>query len=343
MNDIFSRISHLHDKGQDMVLVTIIEEAGSSPRGTGSQMLISPEGQICGTIGGGAVEKRSEEYALQLLKEKRSAVRKYELRSGVEQDIGMECGGDVTVFFQYIDHDDNGWMGLADELTSKIGRKEAGWLVLNMDGTLPALFNDDGSVAYAAEDKMVECRFGDGATLADGTFSMPLPVGERVLLCGGGHVAKALAPVLHSVGFRICVMDEREEFVTAERFPMAERRIAGDFSRLDEYFNINSNDYVVVMTNGHVHDYEVEERVLRHETAYVGVIGSASKTASVNERLRAAGIEEEMISFVHTPIGLNIKSVTPEEIAVSIAAEMILVRGERRERFGKLSNACPMR
>lgn len=343
MNTIFSRIKDLHAEAQDLVLVTIIDEEGSSPRGTGSQMLVGPNGQICGTIGGGAVEKRSEEYAMQLLGEKKSATRKFELRSGVEQDIGMECGGDVTAFFQFVNHEDAEWAELAQALVDRIDAKEKGWLVLNLDGALPVLVNADKGIAYPAEAEAPDCALGDGAKLSNNLFSMPLPVGERVILCGGGHVAKALAPVLHSVGFRILVMDDRAEFVTEERFPMAEKRLSGDFSKLNEVFELSSDDYVVIMTNGHRHDFEAEEQALRCETAYVGVIGSASKTASVNERLRAAGVSEEKISSVHTPIGLNIKAATPEEIAISITAEMVLVRAEHRERFGKLSNSCPMR
>ena len=96
------------------------------------------------------------------------------------------------------------------------------------------------------------------------------------------------------------------------------------------------------MTNGHVHDYEVEEQILRKKSAYVGVIGSRSKTASVNKRLRQACVPEEMIQKVHTPIGLSIKAVTPSEIAVSIAAEMILVRAEASEKSGELTGSCPM-
>ncbi|MBQ0040495.1 MAG: xanthine dehydrogenase accessory protein XdhC [Clostridiales bacterium] len=321
MRTVFSKIPYLMEKNIDLMLVTIVEQAGSSPRGNGSQMLVCPEGQLCGTIGGGSVEKTAEQYAIKLIAEKKSELHLYELRKGVNEDIGMECGGDVKVLFQYIDSSDARWLELARQITTRIADKQAGWLVLHLDGSMPSLENERPE--------------------GDGIFAMSLAIGERVLLCGGGHVAKALAPVLASVGFRIWVMDIREEFVTEERFPMAERRIVGDYSKLNDYIDISEDDYVVVMTNGHAHDFDVEEQVLRTETAYVGVIGSAKKTASVNERLRAAGIDEETISGVHTPIGLNIKAVTPEEIAISITAEMVLVRAERRD-SGEESKACPM-
>ena len=110
-----------------------------------------------------------------------------------------------------------------------------------------------------------------------------------------------------------------------------------------EYLNIDENEYLVVMTSGHSFDFAVERQVLMGDFAYVGVIGSRSKTASVNARLWAAGVSEEKTSLVHTPIGTAIRAVTPQEIAVSIAGEMILERAIAREGAAKQSHSCPMK
>ena len=115
-----------------------------------------------------------------------------------------------------------------------------------------------------------------------------------------------------------------------------------DLDRVTETVPIGEEDYVVVMTNGHSHDFAVQEQVLRGKYAYIGVIGSRAKTASVNARLREAGISEAAIASVHTPIGTAIKAVTPEEIAVSIAGEMICVRATRWENAGVVLHGCPM-
>ena len=122
-------------------------------------------------------------------------------------------------------------------------------------------------------------------------------------------------------------------------FPTAEEIICGDFTSIKDYLTVTEEDFVVIMTNGHMHDFHVEEQILRGPFAYVGVIGSRTKTASVNRRLREAGIPEESIAQIHTPIGAAIQAVTPAEIAVSIAGEMILCRAERR---GDKSHGCPM-
>ena len=171
---------------------------------------------------------------------------------------------------------------------------------------------------------------------------MVLPVGERALIFGAGHIAKALVPLLHTVGFRPVVFDDRPELATKESFPQADEVICGDFERIEDYVTIQPEDYVVIMTNGHEHDFQAEVQVLRRETAYVGVIGSRKKTAFVNRRLREAGIGEAAIASVHTPIGTAIKAVTPEEIAVSITGEMIMVRATAREAKGEVHHGCPM-
>ena len=135
------------------------------------------------------------------------------------------------------------------------------------------------------------------------------------------------------------VFDDRPELANTSLFPTAELVICGDFTRISDYLTVTEEDFVVIMTSGHMRDSQVEDQVLRGAFAYVGVIGSRRKTAPVNQRLREAGISEEAIALVHTPIGTPILAVTPEEIAVSIAGEMIQVRAQRR---GPTPHGCPM-
>ena len=138
-------------------------------------------------------------------------------------------------------------------------------------------------------------------------------------------------------------MDCRPEFADPARFPEAEQVLCGDYLRIADYLTLTAEDYVVVMTNGHSHDFEVQKQVLRGPLAYIGVIGSRTKTAAVNQRLRDCGIPEEVLRQVHAPIGTAIKAVTPAEIAVSIAGEMICQRATRREAAGAAGHGCPMR
>ena len=321
MNNIFQTLVYQREKRKDAVLVTIVWDDGSAPRGKGSQMLVGEDGLLSGTIGGGAVELRSIQMAQAMLGgEEIPAMKEFKLsRDG---ELGMACGGDVTVLFTPAYLADTGWDALAAEVLHRVRGRVPGWLALPLDGALPRVTDEQ-----------------DGG---EWVFSMELPVGERAVIFGAGHIARALVPLLRTVGFRPVVIDDREGFATRENFPQADETICGSFERIGEYLMLTPEDYVVIMTNGHEHDFQAEEQVLRQETAYVGVIGSRKKTAYVSQRLRDAGIPQEKIDFVHTPVGTAIKAVTPEEIAVSIAGEMICVRATRREAAGEVKHGCPM-
>lgn len=322
MRTILERLLSLLDRGEDAVLVTVVSAQGSTPRGTGSQLLAGREGLVTGTIGGGPGEAQALAVAAELLKEGRSAVRRLELRHGGELD--SVCGGEQTVLLQFIPRDSEAWKALARKAQARLEARRGGWLALAA-GKAPSLL-EEGPAGPA----------WDGERLL-----LPLPVGERVVIFGGGHCALALVPVLRSVGFRVAVFDDRPAFASKERFPEAEAVVCGAYTDLAARLELTAEDYAVVMTSGHSHDFEVEEQLLRRPLAYVGVMGSRTKTAYVNGKLREAGVSEEAIQRVHTPIGTAIKAVTPEEIAVSITGELIYERALRREAASGAAHGCP--
>ena len=321
MNTIFQTLLYQREKKRPTVLVTIVWDDGSAPRGKGSQMLVGESGLLSGTIGGGAVELRSIQLAQAMLAGEPVPVL-HEFKLNKSGELGMVCGGDVTVLLTAAPLVDTAWDTVAAEVLRRVRGRIPGYLTLPMDGSAP-------------------CVTDEPETAAD-RLSLPLPVGERALIFGAGHIARALTPLLRTVGFRPVVFDDRPGFAVPENFPQADETICGDYERIDDYLTVTPEDYVVIMTNGHEHDFQVEVQVLRKTAAYVGVIGSRKKTAFVNQRLREASIGEEAIAFVHTPVGTAIKAVTPEEIAVSITGEMICVRATRREAAGEEHHGCPM-
>lgn len=342
MKSIFTEVLYAMEKGEDTALVTIVDEGGSVPRGTGSQMLVGTKGRIVGTIGGGAVENQSKMMALRAINSKSSLSHEFLLRENETEDIGMVCGGDVTVWFQFIPANDPVWKAAAEAVLSQGEKRKGGLLVLDLESGV-SVADEDGKVLAGCEVPS-ECMNAEhnGSKIGN-RFAMPLPLGEMVYVFGGGHIARALVPLLHTVGFRVTVFDNRSEYAEAADFPQAEKVICGDYERLSDYVNISGEDYIVVMTNGHSHDFIVQEQILRQSFAYIGVIGSSRKTAAVNAKLMEAGIPKEATELVHTPIGTKIKAVTPEEIAVSIAGEMILVRATRREEIEQPGRKkCPM-
>lgn len=148
----------------------------------------------------------------------------------------------------------------------------------------------------------------------------------RLLIVGGGHVGLAIARIASIVGFSIAVLDDRQEFANTERFPMADEVLCGDVAEILDNARIDETTYVVLVSRGHL----VDELALRHTVsrgaAYVGMIGSRRRTATVLQHLRDDGVDAEGLARVHTPIGLDISAETPEEIALAILAEIVLVR-----------------
>ena len=342
MDRIFAKLLYMMEKELDTMLVTIIADRGSAPRGAGSQMLVGSEGRILGSIGGGAVEGKADAMARQLLREQRSCCHLFQLHEAAKENIGMVCGGDVQVLFQYIPGTSAAWQTLAGKLLEMTSAREPGWLALKTDGSAPSLLDGSGETVLGDPVSGQLTPEGWKPEQSQDIFCLPLPIGERAIIFGGGHCAQALAPLLHTVGFRVTVFEEREEYGCRENFPTAEHIILGDYTNIGAHLQFTSEDYIVIMTNGHSFDLEVQDQVLRGEFAYVGVIGSRKKTAAVNQKLRERGISEEAISRVHTPSGTPIKAVTPEEIGISIAGELIYTRALRREATGFLPKGCPM-
>ena len=233
MKQIFAQLFYELEKHNDAVLVSLIDDNGSAPRGAGSQMLITDFGRRCGTIGGGAVEKRSEEMAMELIEKRQSLVHTFRLHTNQTEDIGMVCGGDVTVHFQFIAKDDPAWHAAAAAVLSLYEKKECGHLVLFEDGSAPTVCDSHGNplCGGAVESAML----AKGCKRMNGLFSMPVSVGNRAILFGAGHIAQSLCPILASVDFRVTVFDSREEFAKKDLFPTAEHIICGDYEKISEY------------------------------------------------------------------------------------------------------------
>lgn len=160
-----------------------------------------------------------------------------------------------------------------------------------------------------------------------------------VYIFGGGHVSLDLTDLLYKIGFKCIVIDDREEFANKDRFPNAYKILVEDYDKIFEKINITKDDYIVILTRGHIYDYIVEKNALKTDAIYIGMIGSKNKIKNLHDKLKSEeGYNDETISRVNAPIGLQIGAETTEEIAVSIAAELILKRAtiENRRKIKKL-------
>jgi xanthine dehydrogenase accessory factor len=317
MKKLFERIYESVKNGEDVVMVSVIGESGSTPRGAGARMAVGRNGRLEGTIGGGAVEYRSTSMAAEALEQKRSYIQGFRLRPNDIADLGMICGGDLDVYFQYIEGTEEN-ASMLEEILLQLEKDEDSWLVTEIMGeegwNMKVSLEEGGLIGQ----DNVKC------------VKEPLTKAGKVCIFGGGHISQKLVPVLDSVGFRCLVIDDKPEFASEQLFPKAEKTLVADFSDFGGVVAINPSDYVVILTRGHKNDYDVLAQALRTEACYIGLVGSRTKIGKTRERLRGDGFPDDAFDRVYAPIGTEIKAETPEEIAISIAGEMIRVRAELR-------------
>ena len=344
MKSLFSKLFEELSSGRSAVLLTIIDTVGSTPRGAGSHQLILEDGSAPGTVGGGYQEHLACEAGRKALKEKKSFILPLVLHKDPVADIGVVCGGELRVFCQYFDPAVSSLMPLLARAVQCLSGQHACRLFLDLTDPAHwgmALLTDDGPV-YCGHDRYLQQFHEEPGQKSSipAIVSLPghllykeiLAYPRRVIVFGGGHVAKALVPLLTGLGFSCTVVEDRGEFVSASRFPDAAVRITADFHHLADYVPVSGDDYVCIMTRGHLGDYDAQKYALSCHPGYIGVIGSRAKLAFVRSKLLADGFPADTIDACHAPIGLPISAATPEEIAVSIAAELIAVRARREGR-----------
>lgn len=337
MRTLFKTIKQQFSEGNDLVLASIVASSGSTPRGAGSRMLVGKNGRVAGTIGGGSVEYRAELMAFDILEKKESCEHEFKLNHKDVENIGMICGGDVTVFFQYLDHNDPIIAEIADTAEKSYEERKDFWLICDLRSTAkmslynPAyglIGNADVPSSILSSISVQPCRYrSDEYDL----FSEQIGTSGTVYVFGGGHVSQKLVPILASVDFRCVVLDDRPEFIDPVLFPDAVETILCDFNHLDQFISISDADYCCVMTRGHAYDTIVQAQLLATPACYIGVIGSRAKKAAVFRKLvDEYNVKEQELERIISPVGLEIKAETPAEIAISITGQMIEVRADRK-------------
>lgn len=311
MKNLFSNLYETVKTGEPVMLVSVIGDSGSTPRGAGARMAVRTDGTSTGTIGGGAVEYRSVQLAVEAMKQKKSYIEGFNVA-----DLGMICGGDMEVYFQYIAGNHSNIFFLED-VTKQLTKNENSWLVTEI------IDESNWKMSIHAESSGELVR-EEGKKY----FIEALSKAGKVYIFGGGHISQKLVPVLDSVDFKCIVIDDKLEFANAELFPLADTTVVADFAAYSNKITAKPCDYVAILTRGHKNDYEALVQALRTEACYIGLIGSRTKLGKTKQRLLEDGFSEEDFNRVHAPIGIAIKAETPQEIAISIAGEMIRVRAE---------------
>lgn len=326
MQELIRSVVQALEAGQNAELVTVLQAHGSTPRGAGAMLAVFPDGRMVGTVGGGNVEYEAGKLAGELLASGESALRDFRFVQGDAASLGMVCGGEVTLHFQHLTAQNTQVVEALRELLAATDKNADLWLIRRLEVSDVCSFGLADRSGMHQVDGFPMGLLQNQTVFQDGWFVLPAVKAGRVYVFGGGHVSQALVPAIAAVGFRPVVYDDRPEFAKRELFPQALKTICAPFDEVGQHVSVTADDYVVVMTRGHQADYEVLAQVLRSGAKYLGCIGSRNKLALCRERLLEAGFTAKEYARVHAPIGLAIGAETPEEIAVSVAAELIAVR-----------------
>lgn len=256
--EIYGEANRLTGEGQTIALVTITAVEGSTPREIGTSMIVTPDGDIIGTIGGGTVEELTRKAAIEAIEQNEPTTKHWELEpSG---NTGMVCGGEMSVFINV------------------------------------------------------------------------LKGNKRLVIAGGGHIARPLHAMAAELGYEVHVIEDREEYAQAESFPRA-NVYRGDFDQTTLYYEegfeavgVTDNTAVAVATRSGTLDRIAAYEGLTRGAFYVGAVASETKAERIREGLRDDGIDESLVQNLHSPTGLDIGGDTPAEIALSILAEITKVR-----------------
>ena len=345
MEQVFRAASDEMTAGNAMVVATVVKTSGSTPQKPGAKLLVRADGSGVGTLGGGCVEGDIWFASSQLLKNGGPAeMRDYELNEDLAAQDGLVCGGtmyflldpirepaEADVFKGEVIAAYEGGAPVAVASLMKVpegSELEVGTkLLIRENGSTSGSLGDEKLDANAMNEarRLMAMGKNDYITAESGAeyFIEAYTTPPTLVVAGGGHVSKALSNIATTLGFRIFIIDDREEFSNADRFPEAEQTVVSDYGSAFEKLPIGTNSFIVIATRGHRYDASATAAAMRTPASYVGLLGSKRKTILIYEELFAEGFTMEEVQSVRSPIGLNISARTPEEIALSIMSEIV--------------------
>lgn len=346
MNNLWYPIHDLTNSGEPFVIATLFGKSGSAPRTDGAKMIIYADGTITGTIGGGLLEAEVRELAGQVFHTKTPLLKQFDLSAAEIAETDMICGGKCEVLLDYIPGSNPARLEVYRGVVNALNKRQAAWLVTGMglDSSEPGdisqcLAGANGSIIGSLEcspevlKQMISAASESSVYVLDNRRFLIEPVYDRdwLYIFGAGHIAKQLAILAEMADFKTVVVDDRLAYANRERFPHSDIVVVDSFEDLPAAVEIHPHSYLVIVTRGHLHDKTVLGQVLKTPSAYVGMIASRRKRRLIYDALQAEqGFAAADLARVHSPIGIEIMAETPEEIAISIIAELIKVRAERK-------------
>jgi xanthine dehydrogenase accessory factor len=342
MKAVYKEAAKLAKEKSEFVLATVVNTKGSTPQKPGATLLVRGDGSTVGTLGGGCVEGDIWFAAKEALRERTGPIFKnYYLNEDIAARDGLVCGGTMYFFIEPFS-DTSGYVDLSGEIERAYEGGPTLAVATVVNGKKLAtgarlIVREDGSTVGTLGDAAVDARATDAAVAVipmgkserfvtdnkDEVFVEGFTSPAAVVLVGGGHVNLQVAKIAEMAGFRIMVTDDRPEFASKERFPTAEALNVSPYEHCLDSFNISPNTAIVVGSRGHNFDDVALEAAVRTSASYVGLLGSKRKAILIFEALLKRGAPVERIKQVRSPVGLDLGGRSPEEIAISIMAEIV--------------------
>jgi xanthine dehydrogenase accessory factor len=331
----------------DLVLAKVIQHKGSAPREAGAWMIIYRNGNTSGSVGGGLLESRVFDSAREAFEKKRPQICKLDMTQKELISTNMICGGKVEVLVDYLKIDEF-QQNFFQEIRSAIENRDKARMITQLDfngpnglcvrhfllkasGDIIADIENSNSFNDAVRQKASALEKPQLLEIESKSYWVePLSTEKCLYIFGAGHVGRAVAPLAYLADFDTQVFDDRQEFVNRDYFPEPiGLNCIDQFSGCLEPQEIDENSYLVIVTRGHMHDRDILAQALRTQAAYIGMIGSRRKRDTIYKNLLESGFDELDLKRVYSPVGIDILAETPEEIAISIVAELIKVRAQK--------------
>ena len=297
-------------------VLTVIQNEGSSPGRKGFKMLVAEDGYIFGSVGGGVMEFSLVEEVKELLQQKEQPIfYKKQIHQGKGKDgSGMICSGEQTVVFHPFDGTQ---ITLINDILSCFKNNQQKTICFSHTG-----------VGFTSEkitgkyDAIIESD-------TNWLFKELISFKETVYIVGGGHVGLAVSQLFRQLNFHVIVFDNRENLNTFNVNTFAHQKQVIDYANIEKHIKQGNDNYVVIMTNKYTDDKLVLSKIIKHNYKFIGVLGSKAKLKTMWKVMLKEGFTQQELDAIYAPIGLHIKSQTPEEIAVSIAAEIIQIKNKK--------------
>ncbi len=345
---VWKEALNLINEGRDFCIATIVALQGSSPRHVGAKFLVRNDGSSVGTIGGGIFEAEVTAAATEALRLQSSILLNFAFTGEDAASDRAICGGSTHVLIEYLDSQNQLRKSIYENLIRLFSEGRTGFMATQVPHQVGLMHSDSMWSLFCDETGFLLGEFSGQSVILDeiraGKFSQEPGILHidhlgchafvehfhprgTVFIFGAGHVGVCVAHLASFAGFKVVVVDDRKDFANCDKVPDADEILVVDsFDRPMSELNVGSDSYLVIVTRGHSHDKVVLQQALNTPAQYVGMIGSKRKIKLIFDALMSEGVSEDRLAKVHSPIGLPIGGETPEEIAVSIVAQLVQVR-----------------